>query len=213
MFLGKGSMSTEAGERRKSGTSSPVQPVLWMAAACAVAAVAIAVFGGLGHLQAASKRAGATYLSPGEIAVSIDGRWLYVVCERSDELRVVDARTGVLARSIAVGHEPRGLAISPDGSRVYVANSWDDTVSEIETQRFTLLRTMQAGWEPTSVLPDKTGKTLYVANRLSDDVSVIALKTGALKTGRELRNLIAGHGASYLARSPDGRRIYSTHVY
>ena len=36
----------------------------------------------------------AQYLSPGELAVSSNGQWLYVLCEKSDEVRVVDAGIG-----------------------------------------------------------------------------------------------------------------------
>ena len=53
-----------------------------------------------------------------------------------------------------------------------------------------------------------SGETLYVANRLSSDVSVIDLATG-----REIKRLLAGRGASYLALSPDGKLIYCTHIY
>ena len=53
----------------------------------------------------------ARYLSPGEI-VSPDGRRLYVVCEESDEVRVVDTQSSKSQR-IAVGHMPRELHCLP----------------------------------------------------------------------------------------------------
>jgi YVTN family beta-propeller protein len=58
------------------------------------------------------------------------------------------------------------------------------------------------------VITDRSGKTLYVANRLSDDISVIDLTSG-----QETKRLLAGHGASYLVISPDGKQIYCTHIY
>ncbi len=158
--------------------------------------------------QSASANSDPQYLSPGEIAISADGRWLYVVCERSDELRVVDTERGRVVRSVAVGHVPRGVALSPDGKFIYVANSWDDNVSVIDAASLSLVRTLRTGWEPTGVVTDKSGTTLYVANRLSDNVSVIDLLSQ-----RQIKTLTCGHGASFLVRSPVEARVYCTHVY
>jgi YVTN family beta-propeller protein len=148
------------------------------------------------------------YLSPSEMVFSPDGRWLYVICEKSDQLLMVDAQSRAVAKRIAVGHVPRGLAISADGRQVYVANSWNDNVSIIDARTLELVKTVTTGAEPISVAPDREAKTLYVANRLSDDVSVIDVQSG-----HEIKRLAAGHGASYLAISRDGKRIYATHVY
>src|SRR5208283_232125 len=149
-----------------------------------------------------------SYLSPGEMAVSPDGRWLYVVCEKSDELRVVDTRNGSVIKRITVGHVPRGLGFSPDGKQIYVANSWTDTVSVIDAEKLEVVRNLRAGFEPISVVADQQGEMLYVANRLSNDVSVIDLHSGL-----ETKRLAAGRGASYLALSADGTRVFCTHIY
>ena len=148
------------------------------------------------------------YLSPIEMAFSPDGRWLYVVCEKSDELRVVDMQSLKVVATIAVGHVPRGIVLSPDGREVYVTNSWTDTVSVLDSATLKIVRTLSTGAEPTGIVSDRAGQTLYVANRLSNDVSVIDLKTG-----EETKRLLAGRGASYLALSPDGKFVYGTHIY
>src|SRR5579859_7375776 len=49
------------------------------------------------------------YLSPIEMALSPDGRLLYVVCQGSDELRVVDAITHKVVGIAPVGRAPRGI--------------------------------------------------------------------------------------------------------
>ena len=148
------------------------------------------------------------YLSPIEMALSPDGRMLYVVCEGSDEVRVVDTQSGKVVTSVSVGHVPRGIAMSPDGHRLYVTNSWSDTLSVIDSASLKVVQTLPAGFEPTGVIADPSGATLYVANRLSSDVSVIDLKTG-----QDTKRLLAGRGASYLALSPDGKQMYCTHIY
>ena len=148
------------------------------------------------------------YLSPIEMAFSRDGRLLYVVCQDSDEVRVVDAQASKVVATIPVGHVPRGIALSKDGSRLYITNAWSDTVSVVDTTRRDLVQTLPTGFEPSGVVIDRAGETLYVANRLSNDISVIDLKTG-----QEIKRLLAGRGASYLASSPDGKWIYCTHIY
>src|SRR5579871_390494 len=148
------------------------------------------------------------YLSPIEMALSADGRLLFVVCEASDEVREVELQTGRIAGSIQVEHVPRGITSSPDGHSLYVTNSWSDSVSVIDALSMKVVQTLPAGFEPTGVITDRSGKALYVANRLSSDVSVIDLETG-----RETKRLLAGRGASYLTLSPDGKFIYCTHIY
>jgi len=148
------------------------------------------------------------YLSPSEMVFSPDGRWLYVICEKSDQLLVVDVQSRAVAKSIAVGHVPRGLAISADGREVFVANSWNDNISVIDARTLELVKTVATGAEPYSVVSDPDAKTLYAANRLSNDVSVIDAQSG-----QEIKRLATGRGASYLAASADGKTIYATHVY
>jgi len=150
----------------------------------------------------------ARYLNPVEMAQSADGRSLYVVCEKSDELRVVDIASGKVIKQIAVGHVPTGISLSPDGKQIYVANSWSDNVSVIDAATLTVSRTLPTGFEPISAISDRESRTLYTANRLSNDISVLDLESG-----KEIKRLVAGRGASYLTLSPDGKQIYCTHIY
>ncbi len=187
---------------------------LGIALALGAAAVAIALLSAVPpHARAGTPGADDQYLSPSEMALSPDGRLLYVVCERSDQLLVLNAKQGVVLRRIRVGHIPRSVAVSPDGRQVFVTNSWDDTVSVIDATTIdagtrAATRTIATGAEPYGVVVDRAGKTLYVANRISNDVSVIDIATGVQR-----KRLMAGHGASYMAISADGSRVYCTHVY
>jgi YVTN family beta-propeller protein len=148
------------------------------------------------------------YASPLELLFSPDGARLYVLCQGSDEIRVLDAASYSVLRRIAVGHVPRGFSLSPDGARLFVTNSWDDTLSVIDTKLLAVVATWPVGAEPSSVVGDHAGKRLFVANRISNDVAVLDAGTGT-----EEKRLLGGRGASYLALSPDGARLYATHVY
>jgi len=78
----------------------------------------------------------------------------------------------------------------------------------LSMQVLAVVRTLPTGFEPTGIVCDRNCATLYVANRLSSDISVIAVNAG-----QEIKRLLAGRGASYLALSADGKFIYGTHIY
>ena len=149
-----------------------------------------------------------SYASPLEVLLSPDQARLYVLCQQSEEIRVLNAASYAVIKKIAVGRVPRGFSLSPDGSRLFVTNAWDDTLSAIDTKALKVVATWPVGAEPSSVVEDRVGNRLFVANRISNDVAVLDAATGA-----EEKRLLAGRGASYLAISPDGTKIFVTHVY
>jgi YVTN family beta-propeller protein len=150
----------------------------------------------------------AAYASPIEMAIAANGSRLYVVCEGTNEVIEVDAMAGTVLRRVRVGQHPKSISLSTDGRFLYVANSWSDTVSVIGVATLKVMKELPAGYEPNAAVADAEGRFLYVANRMSNDVSVIDLARGV-----ETKRLLAGKGAAYLALSPDGRRIYCTHIY
>jgi YVTN family beta-propeller protein len=181
--------------------------------ACAAAAVLVAAIVALAFWPAANRPVRAdegaqSYASPLEIQLSPDGTRLYVLCQESEEVRVLNASTYAVEKNIAVGRVPRGMALDAAGDRLYVANSWDDTLSVIDMRALAVVATWPVSAEPSSVVADRAGKRLFVANRVSNDVAVLNARTGV-----EEKRLAAGRGASYLTISPDGSRIYVTHVY
>jgi YVTN family beta-propeller protein len=149
-----------------------------------------------------------SYASPLELLMSPDGGRIYVLCNESSEVRVLNGNTYAPIKSIPVGSQPRGFSLSADGTRLFVANSWDDTVSVIDTNTLEVVATWLVGAEPSAVVEDLAGKHLFVANRISSDVAVLSAQTGT-----EEKRLLAGRGASYLTLSPDGRLIFATHIY
>jgi YVTN family beta-propeller protein len=194
-----------------SGHSSGEARIAALLCASAIALFGAAMWhGGSARASTGSGRAAEslTYASPVELLFSLDGARLYVLCQGSDEVRVLDASTYAPIKNIPVGHIPRGFSFSPDGARLFVANTWDDTISVIDTSSLNVAATWPVGSEPSSVIEDRAGKRLYVANRISNDVAVLDAETGA-----EEKRLAAGRGASYITPGPDGARLYVTHVY
>ena len=69
---------------------------------------------------------------PEQLAVSHDGRWLFVANEDAGTTSVIDVSEGRLVSSIAVGGEPEGVDLRPDGKVVYVTSEEDNQVAVID---------------------------------------------------------------------------------
>jgi len=143
------------------------------------------------------------YLSPVALQLSPKGERLYIICEDSDVMLVVDTRTQRVVGRAEAGKRPKGIAMSPDGNTLYVSDEGSDAVTEIDAQTLAIRRTMRVGWRPVGLVTDRAGTTLYVANTLGDDVSVLDLRTGT-----EMKRLRAGRFPEYVTLSHDGSRVY-----
>jgi len=147
------------------------------------------------------------YKTPVNLAISPDGRDVFVACEASDTAIVLDATSRKKVAEIKVGGQPADVTFSPDGKTVYVSNRLDDTVSVIDVAKRAVTRTLKVGDEPHGVLTDRDGSMLYVLNTASDDISV--LRTSDYT---EVKRLNAGRNPWSLALSADGSRILVTNT-
>lgn len=88
----------------------------------------------------------------------------------TDAVAVLDARTGAVTATIAVGTLLRGLAVAPDGRRLYVANRQPSTangvVTVIDTDAGTVLDTVAVcglGTSPSGIAITPDGAQVWVA--------------------------------------------------
>lgn len=145
------------------------------------------------------------YKTPLSMALSPDGKELYVACEASHTVIVVDVPRRRKIAEIAAGRHPTDVSFSPDGRRAYVSNRLDDTVSVISVPARKVIQTIPVGDEPHGVLTDRSGRHLYVLNTSSDSISVI--DTASLN---EIKRLEASRSPWSLSLSPDGSQILVT---
>ncbi len=145
------------------------------------------------------------YKTPRNLALRPDGAELWVACEASHEVVVIDVRMRQRVATIAVGHQPEDVTFSPDSARAYVSHRLDDTVSAIDVTTRKVVATAAVGSEPHGLLTDRSGKTLYVLNMTADSISV--LDTQSLK---EVKRLAASRSPWAAALAPDGSRMYVT---
>ncbi len=143
------------------------------------------------------------YKSPIEMALSRDGRRLFVTCENSGELVVIDTGLRKVVSSAKAGKSPFGVALSPDGSLLYVSNREDDNVTVFDAATVGVIRQIPVGNDPHGLITDETGRYLFVTNLGTDDVSVIDTRDF-----KEIKRLEAGRSPFGIALSPDHRFLY-----
>jgi YVTN family beta-propeller protein len=95
---------------------------------------------------------------PETIAVSPDGRSLYVASEDTGRLIVLDAEGGGIRAAIPVGGEPEGVAVSPDGALVYATSEADHMVTVIEAGTFRVRGRAMRSSPPIPAAPSYPGK-------------------------------------------------------
>ena len=71
--------------------------------------------------------------NPYGMAITPDGKWLYVANQEGYASVIETASNQVVGSPITLGKDPSGVAISPNGTRAYVSNYEDGTVSVIDT--------------------------------------------------------------------------------
>jgi YVTN family beta-propeller protein len=147
------------------------------------------------------------YKTPLNLALRPDGQELYVACEASHSVAVINTALRQKVAEIKVGHLPNDVTFSPDGKLAYVSNRLDDSVSVIRVPGRKVIATIAVGDEPHGVLTDRSGERLYVLNTSADSISVVAT---AIE--KEIKRLEASRGPWSLSLSPDGTQLYVTNT-
>jgi YVTN family beta-propeller protein len=122
---------------------------------------------------------------PFGVAVSPDGRTVYVTSRALNTVSVIDTASNMVTATIPVGLDPVGVAVTSDGSKVYVANAGSSTVSVIATATNTVTATIPVGTEPQAfglfIGPaPKFAGTPGKANCYGKSVSALARQYGGL---------------------------------
>jgi YVTN family beta-propeller protein len=149
----------------------------------------------------------APYKTPLNLAVTPDGSEIWVACESSDSVIVVDALKKKKISEISVKGQPNDLIFSPDGKLVYVTNRLDDSLSVIDRYSKKVIKTVAVGDEPHGLLTDRTGNTLFVLNTSDDSISILDTETM-----NETRRLQASRSPWSLSLSPDGSTMLVTNT-
>lgn len=143
---------------------------------------------------------------PEQLAVSTDGKWLFVANEDVAQASVIDAASGKTLFMVKVGGEPEGVNLRPDGKVVYVTSEEDGEVFVIDAVAPKLITKFTVGPRPrsTAFLPDSS--RAYVTSENGGSIAVVDAKTHrVLSTIKLTGELIRPMNA---VASEDGRLLF-----
>jgi len=111
---------------------------------------------------------------PAGLALSADGRRLYVAENVADSLAVIDVTRRRVTQRFPTAHLPYAVAVAPDG-RIYVSNWGAETVSVLRDSAGTVSDQgrILVGRHPSALLLNRDGSRLFVACASTDRVAVV----------------------------------------
>lgn len=122
---------------------------------------------------------GQTYLSPGDLDWSADGRSLFITAEEGRCLLQFDPEQQKVLRVIPLGAHLTGTTISPDGKTLYVTGGGaDGKVFQVDLKTGKTTDIFTTGHSPVAPVLSPDGSTLTVCNRFNNDVSFIDIASG-----------------------------------
>ncbi|MBI4676587.1 MAG: hypothetical protein HY748_03290 [Elusimicrobia bacterium] len=145
-------------------------------------------------------RPGPRYLDPEGLAVSPDGRLLFVAAEGADRLLEVDLAKAGVSRSVDIGGRPHGVALSADGRLLAVSSRDLDKVVLLDAATLAVKREVATAAEPLGVALSADGRALFAAQGAADSVLCVRLKSSDPPL-----HVVAGREPYALALSRDGR--------
>jgi YVTN family beta-propeller protein len=85
------------------------------------------------------------------VVVSPDGRTVYVADGRNNSVVFLDAVSGRILATVAVGRRPWGIAMTSDGRKLYSANGLSNDVSVVDTKLRRIVKTIRVGEGPWGI--------------------------------------------------------------
>lgn len=112
---------------------------------------------------------------PHAIALTADGKKLYVANLTKDRISVVNAETNEFVEDIILdqGTEPMEASISPDGNYLYVSGMGSNKLIVINTQTEQVISSIDVNHMPMHIAVSSTGNRIYVSTMMMSTVDVI----------------------------------------
>ena len=115
-------------------------------------------------------------LSPTALAVSPEGKMLYVACATANRVLCFDTAERKVTGFFSLPESPSGLVLSSDGTKLFVTCAAPESrVCIVDPAKLKIIGTVPAGHTALAPVISPDGKTLFVCNKFNNDVSVIDL--------------------------------------
>ena len=146
---------------------------------------------------------------PNRVVFHPDGRWAWVVYDKSHELGVVDADARKLVKRVKIGGNPYNLNFTADGRHLLVLDWASDTSTDevifYDLQAEKIDGRVEVSTWPAHSLLSRDGKLLYVSGETAGDLTVIDVASRTVVA----RHVHGGGDAMGLALSLDGKVLYA----
>lgn len=109
---------------------------------------------------------------PEQLAISADGRKLYIASEDTGQAVVMDAQSGQQLAVMPVGGEPEGVTLSPDGRWVYMSSEEDHQIAVIDTASDKVVATLDVGQRPRFTEFSDDGALAFVSAENDGTITV-----------------------------------------
>jgi YVTN family beta-propeller protein len=139
------------------------------------------------------------------VAVSPDGRRLYLSNEDAGTASVVDVASGKATATVVVGTEPEGVAASPDGRRVYVTAETSNVITVIDARKEKTAANILVDPRPRATVFSRDGKRAWATAEIGGTVMRIDVEKNRVVKRVRLRPQDKPVG---LVLSPDEKRLY-----
>jgi YVTN family beta-propeller protein len=145
---------------------------------------------------------------PEQLAVSADGRKLYIASEDTGRAIVLEATSGKQLASLPVGGEPEGVTLSPDGKFVYMSSEEDHQIAVIDTQADRVVATFSVGERPRFTEFSDDGRFAFVSSENDGIITVADAKTHKVLRQIKLTGGLLTRPVG-MSLSHDGKLLYT----
>src|SRR5690606_28960383 len=145
---------------------------------------------------------------PELLAVSADGRKLYIASEDTGQGVVMDAESGEVLASMPVGGEPEGVTLSPDGRWVYMSSEEYHQIGVIDARDDRDLATLDVGRRPRFTEFSDDGALAFISAENDGTITVADARAHKVLRQWQLEGgaLVRPVG---MAVSHDGKLLYT----
>src|SRR5665647_213284 len=159
---------------------------------------------------------------PNVIAITPDGKKIYVVNSTffsfDSNITVIDTTTNNVTALVGGLETPYKIVVTPNGKKAYVTQGFSGNVSVINTSTNKVISKVSGLEDPSGIAISPDGTKVYVASSGSgnSNISTIDTATDTVKStvsaGSKSEEL-GFIGATEVAVSPDGTKIYAANLF
>ena len=145
---------------------------------------------------------------PEQLAISADGRKLYIASEDTGQAVVMDAQSGQQLAVMPVGGEPEGVTLSPDGRWVYMSSEEDHQIAVIDTASDKVVATLDVGLRPRFTEFSDDGALAFVSAENDGTITVADARAHKVLRKWQLEGGLLARPVG-MTVSHDGKLLYT----